>query len=257
VTVPSVVLVDRSPEPVSGARLAHVARALQTQVDRDFGAVWGVGVRVTAATCTAVPAGAWTISIVGEPVSGLGVRLDAHGRPVADVRAGEDWTLAASHELLEMIADPRGGRFMEGRRPATGARLHRVRYLVEVCDPCEVHPYVIDGVEVSDFVTPDYYRADAAHGTAVDFLRKLRRPLEVSAGCYLSWHDPDDGHWHQRRPDGTVSRSRGPLDPRRSPRDDRDRAFPDEAGRHDLPAIRRTYPSGERPRRRDRGRRAT
>jgi hypothetical protein len=224
-TSPSVVLVDQSTEPLSPALLAHVARAFQTQIDRDFSAAWGARARITAAGGSRAPEAVWPLYLLDPAGARPGVHLDAGGEPFAEVAAGEGWTVAASHALMEMIADPHGDRLMPGP-PADGrARRCLLRYLVEVCAPCQSFHYVIDGVEVSDFVTPDYYRAD---GTALDFLRLLRRPLEVRPGCSLSWQDPRDGHWHQHRPDGTVRRSGEPSDPLRNPREDRDRVFPPE-----------------------------
>ncbi len=174
-----------------------------------------------------------------QPQAGLGVHVDHHGHPFSEVRADGGWTLAASHALLEMLADPSGTRFKEGPAIEPGAAPRRVRYLVEICDPCERHDYTIDGVLVSDFVTPDYYRSEATAGTAFDFLRRLGRPLQVSRGGYLSWLDPADGRWHQRRPDGRFVTSGGRIHPDGgSPRDDRDRAFGDTDERHDLSAIR-------------------
>ena len=79
---------------------------------------------------------------------------------------------------------------------------HLVDYLVEVCDPCEVFTFEVKGVTVSDFVTPEYYNEHAAPGTSLDFLGRLSKPLEVPRGCYLSWMDPADLHWHQKLPDG-------------------------------------------------------
>jgi hypothetical protein len=228
---PAVALIDRSASPVSQARLVHAARALQTQVDRDFGPAWGARATVTAAAGPDAPLGTWPLYLVDVPELGFGVHLDGDSAPSAEVCAGEGWTLAASHLLLEMIADPRGDRLVDG--PDLGSRLshRRVRYLVEVCEPCRTFHYVIDGVDVSDFVTPDYYRCD---GTAVDFLRLLRRPLEVRLGCSLSWQDPHDRHWHQKRDDGVLARSPEPIDPSRGARQDRERAFPEDAGRHAL-----------------------
>jgi hypothetical protein len=234
---PAVALVNRSSAPLGPACVAHVARALQTQVDRDFGPAWGALARVTA-SAEGVPPGAWPMYLVDSPDAGYGIHLDDGGTPFAEVGAGEGWTLAASHLLLEMIADPRGDRLVDG--PATGSYLthRRVKYLVEVCDPCRAFHSVIDGVEVSDFVTPDYYRTA---GTAVDFLRLLRRPLEVRPGGSLSWQDPDDRHWRLARADGALARSAEPVDPRLSPRRDRERSFPEDAGRHGrlLPGRRR------------------
>lgn len=231
---PLVVLVYRSLESLGAGSLDRVARALQTQVDRDLDPVWGVKARISVAEGDQPPAGAWPIYVVDQPRTGLGVHVDRHGRPYAEVRAGADWSLRASHELLEMLTDPDGQRFMLGRCLGSRARRRQVGYLVEVCDPCQVFHYAIDGVAVANFVTPDYYRAAAPVGTALDFMRELRRPLEVPRGCYLSWQDPSDGHWHQKGPDGGVSRSRQPIDPHRNPREDRDRAWGRGGARHEL-----------------------
>jgi hypothetical protein len=225
----AVVLLDRSAAPLSPENLAHVARALQTQIDRDFGPAWGVRASLTAGAGESAPRGSWPMYLLDAPDTGFGVHLDASGSPYAEVCAGAGWTLAASHLLLEMIADPRGDRLMEGPEFGSCYAARRVRYLVEVCEPCRTFHYVIDGVEVSDFVTPDYYRTD---GTAMDFLRLLRRPLEVRLGCSLSWQDPDDRHWRQKRVDGELARSAEPIDPSRAARQDRERAFPEDVGRH-------------------------
>lgn len=236
---PSVVLVHRSLEAPRAASLDRVARALQTQLDRDLDPAWGVRARLAVADGVPWAAGTWPIYVVDEPRTGLGVHVDRHGRPYAEVRAGEHWSLAASHALLEMLADPEGRRFMLGRCPGSRSPRCQVGYLVEVCDPCQVYDYTIHGVLVSNFVTPDYYRADAPAGTALDYMRELRRPLQVPPGCYLSWRDPGDGHWHQKGPDGVVVRSSRPVAPDRNPRADRDLACGAGAERHDVAAARR------------------
>src|SRR5207244_1062064 len=120
---------------------------------------------------------------------------------------------------------------------------HLVGYLVEVGDPCEIYEYDIDGVAVSDFVTPDYYDENAEAGTLLDFLARLGAPYEVPDGCYISWVDPEDQNWHQKQTDGSFARSRRKIDPKRNPRDDRDDALggDEKAGRHELSKIRAAY----------------
>jgi hypothetical protein len=223
--VPDVVLIDRSRAPSSTTRLTHVARALQTQVDRDFSMAWGARARISPAPAMTAAPGVWSISIVDGTGDGLGIDVDGDGAPHALVRAGGDWTLAVSHVLLEMAANPRGDRFIGALDVTSGPSPRRVRYLVEVCDPCRLQHYEIDGIRVSNFVTPDYYRADAARGIALDFLRRLRRPLQVPRGGRLSWLDPEDGRWRQRRPDGTLWIGDNHAEPSPHPRADRDRAF--------------------------------
>ena len=85
---------------------------------------------------------------------------------IAVVQYGDDWSLFASHELMEMLVDRRGDRTDSG--PSLRRGQGRVDYLVEVCDPCQRSTYTIDGVLVSDFVTPGYYGDPPA---MVDFIR--------------------------------------------------------------------------------------
>jgi hypothetical protein len=235
-----VALVNSSSRAIAPAALEAVARALQIQVDRDFFPAWGQRAQVLAlGPGEAAPKGAWPLTLLDKPQYGLGVHLDQRGRPFAEVEATDDWSVTASHELLEMLEDPLGQKFVSAPDIAPGAPAHRVNYLVEVADPCETFAYSIDGVQVSDFVTRDFYDPAAA-GVAVDFLGRLAGPFDVPPGGYLSWIDPADGHWHQKTPDGAFTRSGGRADHTRNPREDRDQAFGGEvqAARHRLASIR-------------------
>lgn len=221
-------LVNQSSSRSVAYRFVDAAAALQHQLDGDFTPVWGGRAQVVAVRPREpVPAGYWPIYIkdsLDDPHE-LGVHLDKNGRPYANVRAGSSWTITASHELLEMLADPFGHRFVRAPDIDPSSDGHLVAYLLEVGDPCEIYSYSIGGMKVSDFVTPDYYDANAPAGTRLDHLGRLKRPLEVPRGCYLSWIDPEDGRWHQRTPDGTFIKADREVDPHRNPRDDRDLAF--------------------------------
>jgi hypothetical protein len=81
-----------------------------------------------------------------------------------------------------------------------------VDYLVEVCDAVEdAPPYTIDGINVSDFVTPGYYSFGAA-GQRYSFLGAIEQPFQICDGGYLSWrtHDPKNSVWqaHAKAGDG-------------------------------------------------------
>ena len=157
-----IALVSKTTE-IGPRELTRVAAALNTQLARDFGPAWNLDAAVT--TARRVPPTAWPL-IVTDDAPAAGVHLDDHGRPTALVDYADDWSTAASHELLEMCADPYGNRLVTARavKPGQG----RVEYLVEVCDPCEAVSYEIDGVAVSDFYTPQFLRPGAAQ----------RRPLQ-------------------------------------------------------------------------------
>ena len=232
-------LTNRSSQSISLATVTHVARALQIQIDRDFAGVWGGAATIAAFdSAEKIPAGYWPIRVVDQPVGGLGIHLDRAHHPYAEVMATSDWSVTASHEMLEMLVDPYGQKLISAPDIDPHTDHHQVRYLVEVCDPCEMWSYEVEGVAVSDFVTPEYYNARADAGATLDFLARLAKPLEVPRGGYISWIDPADHRWHQKRPDGTFVRAAIEVHPKRNPRDDRDRAFGSDPGRHDLPAIR-------------------
>ena len=241
-------LTNRSSKAITLETVTKVAQALQIQVDRDFAEVWGVAATVAAFDKTEkIPAGYWPMRIVDHPVGGLGIHLDKAHQPYAEIMPTRDWSVTASHEMLEMLVDPYGQKLTSAPDIDPHSDHHQVRYLVEVCDPCEVWSYDIQNVAVSDFITPEYYNAHAAAGTSMDYLGRLSTPLEVPRGCYISWIDPADRRWHQKTPDGSFVRATSEIHPHRNPRDDRDQAFGDDPKRHDLFAIRAamTRPRGK------------
>jgi len=126
-----------------------------------------------------------------------GVHLDQEGQPFALVQYSNTWSLTASHECLEMLADPFGNRLVAG--PSIMPNEGRVEYLAEVCDPSEdaSFAYTVNGVTVSDFITPHYYDPVASAGVQYSFSGAIKGPRQVLQGGYLSWHDPLTDHWLQ------------------------------------------------------------
>src|SRR6266542_3806602 len=85
----------------------RVASALQKQVTRDFAPVWNVRATVDGfGSLEAVPLGYWPVIIVSDVKDAAGYHTDKNGQPFALVEAGSSWSLTASHETLEMLADP-------------------------------------------------------------------------------------------------------------------------------------------------------
>ena len=195
-----VALVDAS-ATIDAADLAEVAGALNEQVQADFAPAWHVAATVGA--YPAAPPHTWRIELRTElegAGGALGYHADSHHQPYAlvDVDAG-DWTVTASHELLEMLGDPWGSRLHGAKAlPGWEGTSPRVRYLVELCDPCERFSYEVGGVAVSDFLLPSFYRSTARGTSRYSFLGKLTTPLEVADGGYISFLDPADGHLWQR-----------------------------------------------------------
>jgi hypothetical protein len=181
--------------------LARVTAALQREAIRDFRPIWDVEATVDAVPVLEdVPVGYWPIIIrddIGVP-GAAGIHLDDNGQPFALVTMSDSWSLTASHELLEMLADPFGNRLVPGPSPKAGQG--RVEFLVEVCDPSEAagFGYTVNGILMSDFYTPRYFDPVKASGVRYSFTGALDRPRVVKKGGYLSWHHPPSNHWWQQ-----------------------------------------------------------
>ena len=191
---------------LSMSELTKVASALSKQVTRDFTPIWKVNATVDAfATLEDVPSDYWPIMVVANVEDAAGFHDDEHGQPFALVEFDSDWSLTASHECLEMLADPFGRRLRAGDTPEQAIKLglpqRRVRYLLEVCDPSEDAPfaYTVNGVLVSDFYTPDYFDPVPVASVRYSFTGAIKRPRTVLKEGYLSWHDSVTGHWMQLR----------------------------------------------------------
>lgn len=186
---------------IGNAELIAVAGALQKQVTRDFGPIWGIQADVSAfAKLEDMPLDYWPIIIkdqIDNP-NAAGYHEDKHGQPFSLVKFSEGWQLTASHELLEMLGDPFGRRMVAGQSPV--ATQGRVKFLVEVCDPCEddQFAYTVNGIKVSDFYTPHYLDPVTSSGVRYSYTGAIKAPRQVLKGGYLSWYDPGSRQWWQR-----------------------------------------------------------
>jgi hypothetical protein len=186
-----VIYVENDSSVVPAADLEAAIPAFQTAISRDFAPVWG-----TDATFTTDPAAAATADMV--------IQLDDYpdctgcagyhwldgNRPISYIGTAfpdDSWQLTFTHEAEEMLADPWVNRF---------AFFRNRFYLVEVADPIEsgACAYKVDGVDISDFITPAWY--GAVRGKKVDFTRCIKRPGQIARHGYVSWKNPD-GTWGQ------------------------------------------------------------
>lgn len=142
-------------------------------------------------------AGWWQIVIVDNPdqAGALGYHeLSAQGTPLGkvfaklDIDHGQSWTVTLSHELLEMLADPWINWMAQGEDGKI--------YALEVADAVEADElgYEIDGVLVSDFVTPGWFEQN--ENDRVDFKQRISHRLELALGGYISVLSPLHG-WTQ------------------------------------------------------------
>lgn len=185
--------------------LAHAAGALNEQVQADFAPIWHV--RATVGVYAEVPPNTWALIVqkeLDEP-GALGYHTDANNVPVSYIAGGTDWTVTASHELLEMLADPWGSRMHRARIPAgledkwddigLPHEHSYVHYLLEVCDPPEATSYEAGGIAVSDFLLPGWYRSNPLEAPAYSHTGACQQPRSVPEGGYVSFCNGN--HWFQ------------------------------------------------------------
>lgn len=198
--IPQLVLVAPDGNPPID-ELQRVATAVQTQILRDFGPVWTIRAELRVySRSAAVPKESWVISVKARlddhPGAGA-VHYDKAGRPFGMVLDRPNWSQAFSHTCLEMLANPQSSRLVSVQSPKRGQG--RVSMLVQPCDPCQAdkYGYEIDGVRVSDFVTPQYYKGRRSPGVRYDHTGNIKSPLQVLDDGYISWHVSATRHWWQ------------------------------------------------------------
>lgn len=186
-----VALTSTSPK-VTQDELQAVAAALSKQVERDFAPLWAIQATVSAFSNPAnITPNYWPVTVqdtLDEP-DAAGYHSDEHNQPYSLILYGPDWSVTASHEVLEMIGDPWGNRLVTGKING-----HHARILREMCDPCEDQTYEVDGVKVSDFLLPAYYGTNIKD-KHYSFLNSLPGPLTINKGGYVSYIIGD--RWEQ------------------------------------------------------------
>lgn len=185
--------------------MAYVA-AQQIQIDRDFRPLWP-GDQVECLFVPPggnIPDGAWQVLLLdnSDMAEALGYH-DATGPGGAprskvfvadDLRNGVNWTVTASHETLEMLADPQIDQ-------TTQATIDGVtyEYPMEVCDCCEddQFAYPINGVHLTDFALRSWFNPNDAG--PYTFRGTVNAPLTLADGGYTGRREvaPMAGLWSQ------------------------------------------------------------
>lgn len=170
---------------VTPAAFAAAVAACQVQVTRDFAPIWNMDALVIAA-----PADVATERILVLDTSDQAGALGYHDLesdvPIGYVFAkttiedGDRWEATLSHELLEQLLDP------DAIRCAQAKFKNRMSMMaLEACDPVENDEYGINGVPVSNFITPEWFLNSPPAGKRLDFMGKLSKPLTMSPGGYI------------------------------------------------------------------------
>lgn len=177
-------IVNRS-KSVSNTEVAHVALALNTQAVKHFYPTWGIDARVSYAPQPVPKTYRILVMDDSDVQNALGYHDFEAGVPTSKVFArttkndGGQWSVTASHELLEMLVDPEG--------VLAALRDDGTFFAYEICDPVETQTYSINGVNVSNFALPSWF----ANGSKApyDYLHTTTRPFQIERGGYMDTLD--------------------------------------------------------------------
>jgi hypothetical protein len=164
--------------------MGKLVPALRKFLDDCFVPIWGTPASLTLASGD-VP-GAWSLVMLddADAADALGYHdLTKDGLPISKVfikttlAAGEKISMTACHELAEMLIDPAANLWAQHPKGAM--------FAYEACDACEEEEFLIDGIAMSDFVTPAYFEGFRTRGSArFDYLHKIVHPFEILRGGY-------------------------------------------------------------------------
>ena len=193
-----VIAITNASTCLTDAQVEAVLPALQKQVSDDFKTYWERECTLSfLSEDQPLTRGWWQIVLTDNPdqAGALGYHeMTSQGTPLGkvfaklDLQSGSSWTVTLSHELLEMLADP----WINWCATGSDSKI----YALEVCDAVDADElsYIIDGVLVSDFVTPAWYEPTCAD--RLDFRKHVLKELELVRGGYISVFDPNSG-WTQ------------------------------------------------------------
>jgi hypothetical protein len=199
-------IVNRS-KTVSNKDIEPVVAALQRQVNEHLSPVWGISADLSIISeGSEIPTDSWELLILddSDQVAAIGYHVvGPSGLPIGKVFAataksnGTSWSKVASHELLNMLLDPRVNSTIFIDINAKEGRL----YTQEIASPCqdEKDGYDIDGVKVSDFVFPSWFEPNARPGTTqFDFTKHVEKPFWICPGGYINVYDIKGGEWQTK-----------------------------------------------------------
>lgn len=146
------------------------------------------------------PAGAWNLILLdtSDQAGALGYHDDESGSgiPYSDVfvktsiEDGEQASVVAVHEAIEMLVDPHVESPWVAPNPAEGGR----QYIVEACDACQGASFDVGapegkttGVKVADFCYPAWWGLKQTGTKQLTYRDSIKTPFEVGTGGYISW----------------------------------------------------------------------
>jgi len=205
--IPDITCFNKAETPL-GIDLDVLISAMQTYVTEHVAPVWGTPAKLFKSMDFVKDAWAMVfLDSSDQPGAEAYHELTPDGLPLSKVfvktiLANKDLvSVAASHELVEMLVDPAinmvtTGPYLqttyqhENTDPKDEVILYEsadeiTLYAYESADPVEALSFKVNGVEMSDFVYPAYFEAFREPGSVkFDHMNKIERPFQILSGGY-------------------------------------------------------------------------
>jgi hypothetical protein len=196
-------IVDQT-QHVTHTDVRRAVRAINRQLREDFFPIWHI-----KANCRVVASATSLETVRDEAVIflrdstrdqdylGYHDRVVETGLPYGFVfldiaqQLDEPWTVTLSHEVLELIGNRHCNYYALGPHPKQRSRT--VAHWFELCDAVQDNVYLIDRVEVSDFLLPLYFTPQKEIREKCSFLGAKIHSFGVDRGGYVGYWDPRTG----------------------------------------------------------------
>jgi hypothetical protein len=182
--VPTIACFNKASTPL-GVDLDALIAAMQAYIDLHVAPIWGTPAKLVKSK-DFIP-GAWAMVFLDnadQPGALAYHDLTPEGLPISKVfvkttlQNHDKVSIAASHELVEMLVDAATNLMTTGPDPKT-------IYAYESADPVEALSFNVNGIPMSDFVYPAYFETFRKPGSAqFDHLDLVKKPFQILNGGY-------------------------------------------------------------------------
>ncbi len=168
-----------------GMPFDKLTATLQKCFDEHFLPVWGYPVKLYNTDAPTPSDWQFVYFDDADTAGALGYHELTHkGQPISKVfvkttlGVNELVSVTACHELFEMVIDPLANLWAEA--------LDGSEYAYEMSDPVEQDTFLVDGIEMSNFVHPSWFEPfKHPPGTKFDHLGLLKKPFSMTKGGYV------------------------------------------------------------------------
>lgn len=185
----------------------EVIDALNLQLRDHFSPYWKIEPRVSLLTRDEEP-GDLIVYVIDDGFPEVVKRLQDSMYPALPYRVanlhvamelGQAWTVVLSRVIMQSVILTRVKKEKEGPSPTDLNK--SVMYSYDVCSPVFSESYLVNGVMLSNFVLPSYFRDADELGKRTDYLDRHEIPLPqfgTNSGGFIRYIDPSNHSQHVR-----------------------------------------------------------